>query len=154
MESGSVNSHRQSYVGSLYGLAAAVLFGASTPFSKILLPDVAPLMLAALLYLGAGIGVSLFRVSAFVRSQESVEARLRRSDVGLLGAIIVFGGIIAPVLMLTGLARISALAGSLLLNLEAVFTIVIAVISFRRALEFGERGRVRLSDLWRAPDER
>jgi drug/metabolite transporter (DMT)-like permease len=90
-------------------IQAAVLFGASTSLSKLLLPGVSPRMLAALLYLGAGIGVSLFRVSALVRSHESVEAHLRRRDAGLLGAIIAFGGIIGPVLMLTGLSRISAL---------------------------------------------
>jgi drug/metabolite transporter (DMT)-like permease len=121
----------------LYGLAAAVLFGASTPLSKLLLPGVSPLMLAALLYVGAGIGVSLFRLAASVRLHESVEAGLRRSDARMLGAIIAFGGIIGPVLMLTGLARISALTGSLLLNLEAVFTIPIAVMVFGEHLSAG-----------------
>jgi drug/metabolite transporter (DMT)-like permease len=115
------------WLGSLYGLSGAVLFGASTPFSKRLLPGVPPLMLAALLYLGAGTGISVFRLTSFIRWRESAEAALRRSDIGLLGAVIVFGGIAGPVLMLVGLTRISALAASLLLNLEAVFTILIAV---------------------------
>lgn len=130
MDLASVNSDRRRYVGSLYGLAAAVLFGVSTPLSKLLLPSVTPLMLAALLYLGAGIGVSLFRVTELSPARKSSEARLRRSDFALLGAIIMFGGVIGPVLMLAGLSRISALAGSLLLNLEAVFTILIAVVIF------------------------
>jgi drug/metabolite transporter (DMT)-like permease len=93
-------------------------------------------MLAALLYLGAGIGVSAVRVSSFIGQLGSAEARLRRSDVRLLCAIIVFGGIIGPVLMLIGLNRISALAGSLLLNLEAIFTILIAVLVFGEHLSW------------------
>ena len=137
MDSAEVNLARESRIGSLYGLAAAVLFGASTPLSKLLLPDVSPLMLAALLYLGAGIGVSLFRLSSVVQTYESSEAELRLSDAGLLTAVIVFGGILGPVLMLTGLSRISAVTGSLLLNLETVFTILIAVIIFHEHLSAG-----------------
>jgi hypothetical protein len=41
------------------GLGAAVLFGVSTPFAKLLLPSSGPFMLAGLLYLGAGIGMTL-----------------------------------------------------------------------------------------------
>ena len=137
MDLASVDSDRQRYAGSFYGLAAAVLFGVSTPLSKLLLPSVPPLMLAALLYLGAGIGVSLFRVTELYPARKSAEARIRRSDFTLLGAIIVFGGVIGPVLMLAGLSRISALAGSLLLNLEAVFTILIAVMIFGEHLSSG-----------------
>ena len=57
-----------------------------------------------------------------------------------LCAIVLFGGVVAPILMLLGLARISALTGSLLLNLEAVFTIVIAVIVFREHLSWSSAG--------------
>lgn len=39
-------------------LASAALFGASTPLAKALLGEVAPLMLAALLYLGSGVGLA------------------------------------------------------------------------------------------------
>ena len=129
------NLRRQMHIGSLYGLASAVLFGASTPLCKLLLPGVGPLMLAALLYLGAAILITSFRALPLVRRRRpSVEARIRGSDAPALCAIVRFGGVIGPVLMLFGLARISALTGSLLLNLEAVFTIVLAVIVFREHL--------------------
>lgn len=52
----------------------------------------------------------------------------------ILFLIIAFGGMLGPILMLYGLARISALAASLLLNLEAVFTILLAVFVFREHL--------------------
>jgi drug/metabolite transporter (DMT)-like permease len=103
--------------GSLYGLGAAVLFGASTPLSKLLLPHVSPLMLAALLYLGAAGLLPIFRGLAVVRVLQSSEAKIRSSDARTLCAVVVFGGVLGPVLMLFGLTRISALTGSLLLNL-------------------------------------
>jgi drug/metabolite transporter (DMT)-like permease len=52
--------------GSLYGLASATLFGLSTPFSKLLLARISPVMLAGLLYLRAALGLTFFRV--FVQS--------------------------------------------------------------------------------------
>jgi drug/metabolite transporter (DMT)-like permease len=115
-------------------LGAAVLFGASTPLSKLLLPHVSPLMLAALLYLGAAGLLSIFRGLAVVRGLQSSEAKIRSSDARTLCAVVVFGGVLGPVLMLFGLTRISALTGSLLLNLETVFTIVLAVVVFHEHL--------------------
>ena len=120
--------------GGAYGLAAAALFGASAPLSKLLLPNTGPLVLSALLYLGAGVGLSLYRTLPGVRSRALREAPLRRADAALLGGIAALGGVVAPLLMLTGLARVSGLAGSLLLNLEAPFTILIAVVAFREHL--------------------
>lgn len=118
--------------GALYGIAAAMLFGLSAPVSKRLLLDVPPLLLASLLYLGAGMGLVL--AAPFAPRRERREAPLRRSDIPLLLGIIVTGGILGPLFMLLGLQRVSGLAGSLLLNLEAVFTMVIALVVFREHL--------------------
>lgn len=107
-----------------YALGAAWLFGASTPAAKLLLRHLSPLMLSALLYLGAATALSLYR---FVRSFESREAQVTRPDLPLIAGIIFFGGIAGPILMLVGLQRVSALTGSLLLNLENPFTLIIAV---------------------------
>jgi drug/metabolite transporter (DMT)-like permease len=107
------------------GLAAAALFGASTPAAKLLVPDTGALMLAGLLYLGAGVGLTVF---ASLRRTD--EAPLRREDLGALLPMIVAGGIVGPVLLVVGLARVSGLAASLLLNLEAPFTIGLAVLAF------------------------
>jgi len=83
-------------------------------------------MLAALLYLGAGIGLLLVGG----RGGTQHEAPLRRGDWPYLAAIAISGGMIGPVLMLHGLRQVSGLAGSLLLNLEAPFTIAVAVLFF------------------------
>ncbi len=111
-----------------------MLFGASTPFAKLLLAQTEPLLLAALLYSGAAAALTL--ASPFARSATSLgdEANLRRADASALAAITLLGGIAGPLLMLAGLVRVSALAGSLLLNLEAPFTMVVAVALFREHL--------------------
>ncbi|HZA14640.1 MAG TPA: EamA family transporter [Myxococcaceae bacterium] len=121
--------------GALYGLAAALLFGLSAPLAKLLLPAVQPLALAALLYLGGGAALALYGAfrRAFRRTGER-EARLARSDLPYLVGVIVSGGIVGPLLMLTGLDRLSALSTSLLLNLEGPFTVLFAVAVFREHL--------------------
>ncbi len=117
------------------GLGAAALFGLTAPLSKPLLEETGPLVLAALLYLGGGIGLLVFGGARRILALHgSKEAALRRSDVPLLLGVVLTGGIVGPVLMLTGLERLSALGTSLLLNLEAPFTIVMALLVFREHL--------------------
>lgn len=112
----------------LYALLAAALFGASTPFAKLLTGEISPVLLGGLLYLASGIGLSVARL---IRDQGWKPSGLARSEwPWLLGAIF-FGGIIGPVALLYGLTQVSASAASLLLNLEAVLTAVIAWVAFR-----------------------
>jgi drug/metabolite transporter (DMT)-like permease len=110
----------------LYALLAAALFGASTPFAKVLLGDISPVLLAGLLYLGSGIGLSVARL---VRDRSWRPAGLARGEwPWLLGAIF-FGGVLGPVALMMGLMHTSGAAASLLLNLEAVLTAVIAWVA-------------------------
>lgn len=123
------SARHDAMVGALCGLGAAALFGASTPLAKILLPTTGPMVLAALLYLGAGVAMTL--VGLLPGEWGAREARIRKSDLGWLSGIVLLGGIIGPVLMLYGLGRVCAVVGSLLLNLEAPFTMVLAALFFR-----------------------
>jgi drug/metabolite transporter (DMT)-like permease len=107
-------------------LAAAVLFGLSTPLAKLLLRGSSPWMLAGLLYLGSGIVLAVWRL---VRRQGS--GRLVRSEVLPLVGAIGFGGVLAPVLLMLGLSGMPASGASLLLNAEAVLTVAIAWFVFR-----------------------
>jgi drug/metabolite transporter (DMT)-like permease len=117
--------------GALCGLTAAALFGLSAPLAKLLLPGAGPLLLAALLYLGGGLGLSLLALARRHGGEAPREAKVRlRTDGPLLAAIIVAGGMLGPVLMLEGLSRMSAVAASLLLNLEGPFTILLALAVF------------------------
>jgi drug/metabolite transporter (DMT)-like permease len=119
---------RESRGGVLAALVAAVLFGASTPFAKALLGELSPLLLAGLLYLGSGVGLWAFRIA---RDRGLVAPRLSRSEWFSLTGAIAAGGVLAPALLMFGLARASAADASLLLNLEAAFTAVIAWLLFR-----------------------
>jgi drug/metabolite transporter (DMT)-like permease len=120
-----------SRTGALYALLAAALFGASAPLAKRLLPDVGPVLLAGLLYLGAGVGLSVYRL---LRPRRSAEAALRRADLAPLAGVVALGGVAGPVLMLVGLGRLSGVAGALLLNLEGPLTAMVAVLLFREHL--------------------
>ena len=112
----------------LFALLAAALFGASTPFAKLLLGDMSPVLLAGLLYLGSGLGLTLIRL---VRDRVWKSSGLSRAEwPWLLGAIF-FGGVAGPVALMAGLTTTSGSSASLLLNLEAVLTAVIAWVVFK-----------------------
>ena len=118
--------------GVVYAIAAAGLFGASTPFAKWLVGQVDPVLLAGLLYLGSGSGLLAWHGSRSLRSKNSqAEASLIRADVPWLGGSILFGGVIAPVLLMTGLSSTPGTTASLLLNLEGVLTALLAWFVFR-----------------------
>jgi drug/metabolite transporter (DMT)-like permease len=114
--------------GVIYALAAAALFGVSTPLAKLLLGETPPVLLAGLLYLGSGIGLALVRLARDRRWKPSGIARAEWP--WLLGAIL-FGGVLGPVALLIGLTTTSGATASLLLNLEAVLTALIAWMVFR-----------------------
>src|SRR5207247_2107236 len=111
---------RRYAIGAASGVGSAILFGLSAPFAKVLLPKASPWLLAGLLYLGAGLGLSVIRLLAHARRSSESPDHLRREDLPRLLAIMVAGGAVGPVLLLAGLTRISGVVGSLLLNLEAV----------------------------------
>lgn len=121
--------------GILFALLSAVLFGASTPFAKLLLGSVDPWMMAGLLYLGAGIGLAGANLSRGLLGLPSVEAPLRRSDMPWLALVILAGGILGPLLLMFGLARTGAAGASLLLNLEGLATMGIAWLAFRENVD-------------------
>jgi drug/metabolite transporter (DMT)-like permease len=87
-----------------------------------------PLLLAGLLYAGSGIGLAAIRLFLPVAADE---APITRADVPWLAGAIVAGGILGPVLLVTGLCSTPASAASLLLNLEGVFTALLAWFVFR-----------------------
>ena len=107
-------------------LGAALLFGAGTPFAKWLLDAVNPWLLAGLLYLGSGVGLSLYRWLSHAPA-----VRLPRNEVPWFAGAILSGGIIGPVLLMFGLTGMPASGASLLLNAESVFTALLAWFAFK-----------------------
>jgi len=122
--------HARGSSGTGAALLSALLFGITTPLAKQLLTGAHPLLIAGLLYAGSGLGLTLL---VLIQDRGRFSLGLARSDIPWLTAAVVFGGIIAPALLMFGLAQADAAAASLLLNLEAVFTAVMAWLFFREA---------------------
>lgn len=112
----------------LCALLAASLFGASTPFAKALAGDVSPVLLAGLLYLGSGLGLAVVRL---IRDRGWEASGLKASEWPWLLGAIGFGGVLGPVALMFGLVHTTGAAASLLLNLEAVLTALLAWLVFR-----------------------
>ncbi|MDE2184195.1 MAG: DMT family transporter [Alphaproteobacteria bacterium] len=125
-----------SWPGVPLALCSAALFGASTPFAKLLLGQGAdPWLLAGLLYLGSGIGLSMTLLLRRWAAIPSAEAPLRRTDIPWLALVILAGGIAGPVLLMIGLSQTPASSAALLLNLEGLATMAIAWVVFRENVD-------------------
>jgi len=116
----------------VYALLAAALFGASTPIAKILLGKEAPVLLAGLLYVGSGLGLGLIRL---IRDRGWKSPQLPAGEWPWLLAAVLFGGVLGPIALLMGLQQTTAATASLLLNLEAVLTALIAWLIFKESAD-------------------
>lgn len=117
--------------GVLYGLGSAVLFGISTPVAKMLVGAVSPLMLAGLLYAGSGVGLLLLLGLRSAWSGKASRLDVPRGvEWAWLAGAIFFGGVMGPVALMHGLRITPASTTSLLLNLESVFTALLAWFLF------------------------
>ena len=115
----------------LYAFLAAVFYAINIPVSKILLRDVGPTMMAALLYLGAGIGIA--GLSLFNAKDRRASAPLSRKDLPYVIGMIILD-IAAPIFLMFGIRHGSSANASLLGNFEIVATALIALFVFREAV--------------------
>jgi len=117
-------------------LGAAILFGASTPFAKQLIGDGLglsfPFLLAGLLYLGSGLGLTLTRL---VRDRRWKSVAMPKHEWPWLMGAIAFGGVLGPLLLMVGLSRTTAATASLFLNLESVLTAMLAWMVFKESTD-------------------
>ena len=111
-------------------LAAALLFAVSVPAGKLLLGHLRPLELSALCYLGSGLGLLAWRLISGARGL-AAEAPLDRRDIPYTAGFVLAGGVLAPLLLFSGLKLTSSSSTSILLNFELVFTSLIAVVVFK-----------------------
>ena len=116
--------------GVLAALGAALLFGAGTPLAKLLLDGVNPWMLAGWLYLGSGLGLTLYR-----RVTGAPPVHLPKGEWPWLAGALLSGGVVGPALLMLGLSGMPASGASLLLNAEGVFTAVIAWVVFKENVD-------------------
>ena len=117
----------------LWAILAAALYAVSAPVSKLLLQEVAPTMMAALLYLGAGMGMFLLGLVRQLLGTGTAERKLTRKDLPFAVGMIILD-IAAPVCLMVGLTSTTPANASLLNNFEIVATSVIALVLFKEAV--------------------
>ena len=115
----------------LYALLAAVFYAVNVTVSKLLMRNIGPTTMAALLYLGAGIGIGI--LSLFNRENREKSERLSEKDLPFVIGMIVLD-IAAPILLMLGISYGSSANASLLGNFEIVATTVIALFIFKEAV--------------------
>ena len=117
--------------GIAYALLGAALFGASTPIAKVLVGEIEPVILAGLLYAGSGAGLGLWLAVRGLIRPAAERPRFAAGDYKWLAGAVISGGVVGPALLMLALTATSASAASLLLNLEGVFTALLAWFVFR-----------------------
>lgn len=113
------------------GLLSGLLFGIATPFSKLLLSNLNSFELAGLLYLGAGIAM----ISAILRTESQIKLLFNKNNLIRTLGIILFGGLLGPLLLLIGLRAANAASVSIWLNMELVATAILGVLIFKDSLD-------------------
>ena len=115
----------------MFAFLAAVFYAINVPISKVLLQHVGPTTMAALLYLGAGIGIGM--MSLFNKKDREKAESLTKADLPYIVGMIVLD-IAAPIFLMLGISYGSSANASLLGNFEIVATTVIALILFKEAV--------------------
>lgn len=117
----------------ILAILAAVLYSISSPVSKLLLVEIPPTLMAALLYLGAGFGMLLVNIIKVSSRKEQIEARMTKKELPYIIAMIALD-IAAPILLMLGLSMTAAANASLLNNFEIVATSLIALFIFKESI--------------------
>lgn len=120
-------------ISTLFALLAAALYAISSPFSKLLLKELSPTMMAAYLYIGAGIGMAIVGVIKKHSSKKQVELRLTKKELPYTVGMVVLD-IAAPIFLMIGLNLTTAANASLLNNFEIVATAMIALFIFKESV--------------------
>lgn len=118
---------------SLFAILAASLYAINSPISKLLLIELSPTMMAALLYIGAGIGLTIIVGVKKSIGKETKELPLAKRDLPYTIGMIVLD-IVAPILLMIGLKFQAASNASLLNNFEIVATSIIAMCIFKEVI--------------------
>lgn len=116
-----------------WAILAAGLYALNAPVSKLLLEEVPPTMMAALLYLGAGMGLAMVRLVQRMTGKGKKEVPLTKKDMPYTVGMVMLD-IAAPIFLMVGLTMTTAANASLLNNFEIVATAVIALFIFREAI--------------------
>lgn len=121
------------YIAIIYAVLAAALYAINVPFSKVLLKQIEPTMMAAFLYLGAGLGLFIYSFISKSAKKEIAAKPLTKNELPYTVAMVVLD-IIAPILLMFGIKFSSAANVSLINNFEIVATSIIALVIFKEVI--------------------
>lgn len=114
-------------------ILAAALYAINVPLSKLLLNHAQPTMMAAFLYLGAGLGMLAYSAAEKLMGRDAIKQPLTRKELPYTLSMIVLD-IAAPIFLMLGIARTNSANVSLLNNFEIVATSLIALFVFRELI--------------------
>ena len=120
-------------IATVYAILAAALYAINVPLSKVLLNHVEPTMMASFLYLGAGIGLFLFGIVEKLIGKGEKKEPLTKKELPYTIAMVILD-IVAPILLMLGIARTNSANVSLLNNFEIVATSIIALVVFKEVI--------------------
>lgn len=120
-------------IATVYAILAAALYAINVPFAKILLKNIDPTMMAAFLYLGAGLGLFVWAAASKIGKKSSSGEQLTKNELPYTISMVMLD-IIAPILLMFGIKFSSAANVSLINNFEIVATSVIALIIFKEII--------------------
>lgn len=120
----------------VFASLSAIFFGSCAPMTKYFLGSTHPISLAALFYLGSGLGMVLLICGRHLlkRGEPIREAPLTRSDAPFLAGMAIFGGVLAPVTLMYSMQQTLSSTGALLLNFEPVATALVAALFFHESV--------------------
>lgn len=121
------------YIAIIYAVLAAALYAINVPFSKVLLKQIEPTMMAAFLYLGAGLGLFIYSFISKSAKKEIAAKPLTKNELPYTVAMVILD-IIAPILLMFGIKFSSAANVSLINNFEIVATSIIALVVFKEVI--------------------
>ncbi len=124
---------RTQNIATLFAILAAALYAVNIPLSKLLLQTVSPTMMAAFLYLGAGLGLLLCTIIGALFGKAAIQEPLTKKELPYTLAMVILD-IAAPILLMLGIARTHSANVSLMNNFEIVVTSLIAFFVFKEAI--------------------
>lgn len=120
-------------IATIFAILAAALYAINIPLSKLLLEHVDTTMMAAFLYLGAGVGMLIYSILNKAIGNGAGKEPLTKKELPYTIAMVVLD-IIAPILLMLGISRTNSANVSLLNNFEIVATSLIALIIFKEVI--------------------
>lgn len=120
-------------IATIYAILAAALYAINVPLSKLLLEHVAPTMMAAFLYLGAGSGLFLYGLIEKLTGKEKKREPLTKKELPYTIAMVILD-IAAPIFLMLGINATTSANVSLLNNFEIVATSIIALVIFKEVI--------------------